>query len=642
MSIVKTQKVSVYVTGERINEVIDLLQRSQLMEMKKGARSLPESAVKGIEAELERAERAIDAVKGYRPRSGFLKKRRVAPHVDAETDKKHTEAARLCVAEILDCRERLSANGARIEEADLRIRQCEAFAEFDMGSFSEETKHVKTCTLRGGNISREELSEKMRGLPFYFEVINRKKRETIIFCAYLKRDTREVEEAFGAMGLSVPDFALAGRTPKEEIAECQRIKAELKKESEKLEDELIRLSRGLRSMELFYDKLLLKKERYSAFLSAQNTEKVFVLLGYVPEERVSELEKLLSLPGCVVEREEPEAGELLPVAFSNNAFVAPVEEVTASYSMPSAEDIDPNPVMSVFYYWFFGMMFSDAGYGLLLMAVCGFLGFSKILEKEKRSMPRMFFWCGVSTTLWGIAYGSFFGDLIGTVSSVFGKGDTALAPVLIDPVNQALELLIIAIAFGLVHILTALVLKFAAVWKKGDKSGAVYDIGSRIAVLGGLAAFAAGAALGADAVKTIGLAAAVIGVIIIVAMGGRDKKAVVKRIFSGILSLYDMTSFLGDILSYSRLMALGLATGVIASVVNVLAALGGNTPPGTVIFVAVSIVGHTLNFAINMLGAYVHTNRLQYVEFYQKFYEGGGKRFNPLRLKTKYFDFTEE
>lgn len=642
MSIVKTQKVSVYVMGSGINEVIDLLQGAQLMEMKKGERSLPESAVKGIEAELERVERAIAAVKSYRPRSGFFKKRKIAPHVDAETDKKHTEAARLCVAEILDCRERLSANRSQSEEADLRIRQCETFAEFDMESFSEETKHVKTCTLRGGNISREELSEKMRVLPFYFEVISRKKREMLIFCAYLKRDARELEEVLGTMGFSAPDFALEGVTPRKEIAECQRIKAKLREESKRLEDELMRLSRGLRSIELFYDKLLLKKERYSAFLSAQNTERVFVLSGYVPEERVLELESMLSGRDCAVEREMPDEGELLPVAFSNNAFVAPVEEVTASYSMPSAEDIDPNPVMSVFYYWFFGMMFSDAGYGLLLMAVCGFCGFSKILEKEKRSMLRMFFWCGVSTTLWGIAYGSFFGDLIGTVSKVFGNGDAALAPILIDPVNQALELLIIAIAFGLVHILTALVLKFAAVWKKGDKSGAVYDVGSWIAVLGGLAALAAGAALGADAVKTIGLATAVIGVIIIVAMGGRDKKTVVKRIFSGILGLYDITSFLGDILSYSRLMALGLATGVIASVVNVLAALGGNTPLGAVIFVAVSILGHTLNFAINMLGAYVHTNRLQYVEFYQKFYEGGGRRFNPLRLKTKYFDFTEE
>lgn len=642
MSVVKTQKVSVYVTGGRINEVIDLLQRSQIMEMTKGERSLPESAIKGTEAELERVARAIAAVKSYRPRGGFLKKRRTAPHVDAETDKKHTEAARLCVAEILGCCERLSANRDRAEEADLRIKQCEAFAEFDLESFSEETQNVKVSTLRGRNMSREELLEKMWGLPFYCEVISRQKREMVIFCAYLKRDAREIEEALGLMGFSAPDFALGGIPPKEEIAECQRVKDKLKEEAEKLEDELMRLSKGLRNMELFYDKLLLKKERYSAFLSAQNTEKVFVLSGYVPAERVSELEKLLKERDCAMEREEPDEGEILPVAFSNNAFVSPVEEVTASYSMPSAEDIDPNPVMSVFYYWFFGMMFSDAGYGLLLMAVCGFLGFSKILEKQKRSMLRMFFWCGVSTTLWGIAYGSFFGDLIGTVSKVFGKGDTAFAPILIDPVNQALELLIIAIAFGLVHILTALGIKFAIRWKKGDKSGAVYDIGSWIAVLAGIAAFAAGTAMGMGAVKTIGLAVAVIGVIILVAMGGRDKKSIVMRIFSGVLSLYDITSFLGDILSYSRLMALGLATGVIASVVNVLASLGGNSPFGAVVFVLVSILGHTLNFAINMLGAYVHTNRLQYVEFYQKFYEGGGKRFNPLRLKTKYFDFTEE
>ena len=132
----------------------------------------------------------------------------------------------------------------------------------------------------------------------------------------------------------------------------------------------------------------------------------------------------------------------------------------------------------------------------------------------------------------------------------------------------------------------------------------------------------------------------ILGAGILVIMSGRDKKSPIKRIFSGILSLYDVTGYVGDILSYSRLMALGLATGVIASVVNVLASLGGNSPLGVAVFILVSIFGHTLNFAINMLGAYVHTNRLQYVEFYQKFYAGGGKRFRPLSMDTEYYDFS--
>ena len=348
-----------------------------------------------------------------------------------------------------------------------------------------------------------------------------------------------------------------------------------------------------------------------------------------------------SIAGAAVTMEDAVEDEILPVAFQNNAIVSPVEEITASYSMPGKDDIDPNPLMAFFYYWFFGMMFSDAGYGLLMMAVCGVLGFSNILEAGKRRMLRMFFWCGVSTTVWGIAYGSFFGDLIGTVSKTFGSGKVEFTPVLIDPVNQALELLIISVAFGMVHILAALFVKLYKLWKKGDKEAAVYDVGFWIGVLAGISIFAIGMAIGNSAVKYTGIILVAASGIGIVLTGGRDKKSFIMRFFSGILSLYDITGFVGDILSYSRLMALGLATGVIASVVNVLGSLGGNSLLGVVMFIVISIFGHSLNFAINMLGAYVHTNRLQYVEFYQKFYEGGGRRFRPLKMETKYFNFLE-
>ena len=131
---------------------------------------------------------------------------------------------------------------------------------------------------------------------------------------------------------------------------------------------------------------------------------------------------------------------------------------------------------------------------------------------------------------------------------------------------------------------------------------------------------------------------AVVGGVGLVLTQGRSNKNIIMKFFGGVLSLYDITSYIGDILSYSRLMALGLATGVIASVVNILGSLTGNI----VLFIIISIFGHALNFAINMLGAYVHTNRLQYVEFYQKFYEGGGKRFQPLSMKTKYFNFSND
>ena len=123
---------------------------------------------------------------------------------------------------------------------------------------------------------------------------------------------------------------------------------------------------------------------------------------------------------------------------------------------------------------------------------------------------------------------------------------------------------------------------------------------------------------------------------------GRDKKNVFARLLSGVISLYDVTSYVSDALSYSRLMALGLATGVIAQVVNTMGSLGGGGIVNGIVFAVVFVVGHALNFAINCLGAYVHTNRLQYVEFFSKFYEGGGRAFSPLGMNTKYYEFMEE
>ena len=327
--------------------------------------------------------------------------------------------------------------------------------------------------------------------------------------------------------------------------------------------------------------------------------------------------------------------------FSNNSFFGAVEQITSDYSMPSKNDIDPNPIMAFFYYLFFGMMFSDAGYGIILMIACGILGFSGVLERKKRRIYKMFFYCGVSTTFWGIMYGSFFGDLIDTVSKVFFNSNISLKPVLLNPTQKPLELLIISVAFGVVHILTALSISFYIKWRQNKKIDAICDSGFWIMVISGIGMYCIGFT-GVGALKSIGIFLTLTGFFGLILTGGRNKKNIFGKIFGGVLSLYDITSYIGDALSYSRLMALGLATGVIASVINVLGSLGGKGVVGVIVFVVVSVFGHGLNFAINCLGAYVHTNRLQYVEFYQKFYEGGGRRFNPFAMNTRYYNFSHK
>lgn len=637
----KTRKASIYVISTQFNALMEYLHKKGIMEVSGKSEGIPEKYIRNIESELKKAAEALKIAARYKPKKKSLKRRRAALS-DYAMNKKETAAAVKKISEIINLEAKIVNNKRKLDNIREKRKELESYLSLDVPLSPKATELAETAVGEMRCKSLDEFAEELLNtqLRLYVSVIKKTKQSVYVWCAYLKEDRENVDKFLKGYDFAPVQIRTDGALPIEENDRLIKREKELLKDNENLEKEILNVAKSRRIIEMYHDRLMLKREKYKAAAAAQNTAQTFVITGYVPEDETEQLFAAVEKRFCAAAvLEEATHDEILPTAFKNNAFVAPVEEITASYSMPGEYDIDPNPIMAVFYYWFFGMMFSDSGYGLLMMLVCGVLGFSNMLEKQKRRMLKMFFWCGVSTTLWGIAYGSFFGDLIATVSKTFGSGKTTFAPVLIDPVNQALELLIISVAFGMIHILTALFVKFHKLWRQGEKQAAVFDVGLWVMVLVGLSIFAIGATLGNAIIKNAGIAASALGVIGIVLTGGRDKKSLIMRLLSGILSLYDITSFVGDILSYSRLMALGLATGVIASVVNVLGSLGGNTPLGIIMFVLISIFGHSLNFAINMLGAYVHTNRLQYVEFYQKFYEGGGKRFRPLKMETKYFNF---
>lgn len=638
MAILRTRKISFYVYEKVINEFLEFLQESGIMEPDMKNASVPERFLRSIEECVKNAEQSIAIMNRYEPiKKKMFSKHREISSEEYKTDKKHMRKSAEIIREVLRLEKNIAENKAVIADAEKEINELLPYSELCIAPTVHETVY---CRAVCGKCSCSRPYELFGNLPVCCDVISQRGSETYIFLMYLKRDETAVGEVLTQIGFSQMNMT-ANESPKERIKKLENNITACMLAVEECENKIKKLAKNRHMAELYYDKMLLKRERYKVFLSCGNTDKVFVVTGFVPDD---ETDKLIQLAekrfGTAAEYEELSDSEHAPVDFVNNAFVSPVEEITSSYAMPSENDIDPNPIMAVFYYWFFGMMFSDAGYGILIMIVCAAAGFFSLAEGELQKRMRMFFWCGVSTTLWGIAYGSFFGDLIKTVSDVFGGGNAEFKPVLIDPINNALELLIISVAFGAVHILTAMIIRFYNLWRKGDKYEAVYDVGFWIVFIVAAALFAAGVGTGNNGIKTFGLILAVVSLAGIVLTGGREKKNPILRIIFGVLSLYDITSYVGDFLSYSRLMALGLATGVIASVVNVLASLAGNSVIGAVLFVLIASVGHALNFSINMLGAYVHTNRLQYVEFYQKFYEGGGRKFKPFGMNTKYYNFT--
>ena len=258
---------------------------------------------------------------------------------------------------------------------------------------------------------------------------------------------------------------------------------------------------------------------------------------------------------------------------------------------------------------------------------------------------KMFFYCGISTIFWGALFGSWFGDIVPIIYTNFlGKEAPNLA-LWFEPIKDPIKLLLFSFIIGICHLFLGLIVFGVMQWRKGDKVSAILDtVPIMMTVLG--AAPLAGSILAPDIPKIVMEIAkylALAGVVLIVLTNSRSSKNILARLGGGLYGLYNIASgYLSDILSYSRLLALGLATGSIASVINMLGSMVQNPVVKAILLIVVFIVGHALNMAINVLGAYVHTNRLQFVELFSKFYEGGGKAFEPLTFNTKFFKFKEE
>jgi len=330
-----------------------------------------------------------------------------------------------------------------------------------------------------------------------------------------------------------------------------------------------------------------------------------------------------------MEIRKPEEDEETPVLLDNPRLVQPFEAITEMYSLPNSKEVDPNTLMAPFYFIFFGMMVSDAGYGLLMSIITGILLIKYKFEGLLDKLLRLLFLGGISTFIWGALFGGWFGDIVSAVTS----GRYSIPPLWFNPMNNPMKLLICSLILGAIHLFVAMGIQGYKKIKEGKILDAIFDTGFWYIFLIGLGLLLLGGTAG-----TIGKYMAITGAVLLVLTQGRSEKNIIKKFTKGVLSLYDAVGFMSDVLSYSRLLALGLATGVIASVINAMGTLIGFNPLGIIVLIIVFIVGHVFNLVINALGAYVHASRLQYVEFFGKFFEGGGKAYKPFKVNTKYIN----
>ncbi len=396
------------------------------------------------------------------------------------------------------------------------------------------------------------------------------------------------------------------------------------------------------SLSLAFDYLSILKGKKDIERYIKQTEKVIIIEGWILKKDQNELKNILykKYKELEIVFSDPKKSDDIPVALRNNRFVEPFESVTELYGIPKYKEFDPTPLFAPFYFIFFGMCLSDAGYGLVI-AVLSYWALKKYkFEGMVKKFLGLFFLGGLSTFIMGAIMGSWMGDTLNYLpeNMLFIKYFLIDTISLLDPIKDPMPLLLISLSLGVIQIYTGFIIKFIANIKDGKIKTGLMDQGSWLFLISGLLLFIITNTIDSLA-KYENITKYIIwaGLLSVVITQGRSNKNIILKAAGGVLSLYDLIGYFSDILSYSRLFALGLSTAVLAVVVNTFVMLFKDIPIiGIVIAAFIFIIGHLFNMLISGMGAFIHSTRLQYVEYFTKFYEGGGTPFRPFKVVTKY------
>lgn len=485
------------------------------------------------------------------------------------------------------------------------------------------------------------------------QIIEVEQDQTYLVATCIREKAGELEEGLRALGFARPTQVVREVPSKVkanievEIGECDS-RISVAKEA------ICQYAAERNGLRWFSDYYRVRAQKYEVLGRIPHSKQTFFISGYVTKKDSPALEEKLSKHyDLAIDIEEIPEEEEMPILLKNGKMGGAVEGVVASYGLPQRHEVDPSSIMSIFYFIFFGLMLSDAAYGFIIFVACALVlkKFPRMEESLRKSI-RMFMFCGLSTLIWGILFGGYFGDALNIISKTFFGHEIGIAPVWFAPLDDPMKLLMFSMLFGVIHLFVGLGLKGYMCLKAKKYLDFFCDVVLWYIMLIGLILMLLPTDMFASisqmtlnfppALNTLAKGMAIGGALGLVLMSGRENKNIALRLALGAYDLYNVTGWLSDVLSYSRLLALGLATGVIASVFNQMGSLAGNGVLGAILFTVVFIIGHVFNMAINLLGAYVHTNRLQFVEFFGKFYEGGGRPFHPFKSDTKYVDIKEE
>lgn len=465
--------------------------------------------------------------------------------------------------------------------------------------------------------------------------INEDKRDRYVLLVAMREKIPAMQECLRGFAFSASNMSGMNGTAKECMLQARQQLNELAKEKAGCVENIVAEAVRRDELKLAADRVSTKIALAEADEKLYGTESTVVMEGWIPEEREEELIKVFEDFGCAWETLTPEESEYpeVPVKLKNNKLTNALNMVTDMYSLPAYGSLDPNPLMAPFFILFYGLMMADMGYGLL-MIIAALVAMKKIKPRRGTlSFCQLLLYGGISTFVMGAVTGSFFGNALEQIGIILDLGEGwGVLPALFNPMTDSMMVLIGAMVLGLIHLNTGMVINFVKKVKRGQLADGIWEEGALwVTFIGaGLLALGLGNIAGVPVVLVIGL--------LMVFYGGSRSAKGIGKVLSVFTTLYNTaTGWFGDILSYSRIMALMLAGSVIATVFNTIGAIANNI----VFFAVIFIIGHSLNFALNLLGCYVHDLRLQCLEYFGKFYEDGGRPFNPLEVKTKYYNVAE-
>lgn len=592
----------------------------------------PSARIRECEAQLSRIDEAMKPLYPYSHKKGGLVREKLK--VNREAIAKDVGGIRTdieaCVEKINSIKRRQEAIERELADAESGIAAAKPWLGCGFELDTPGTANTRLCFGSLPSSTDGELLEaRLDGLAAAWRIIGKDALAVYAVFVAEKTDYEELLRRLSSAGFVRAVFPEGCGCAEEICAAATERREELIAERDGLKNTLESLAPRLDDLQVLWDTVSteLVGERIKEKLLS--SESCVLLQGWIPAKNEEKVEDALNSIECAYSFTDPDKGDDVPVKLENNRFASNFEWVVAMYSLPAYGTYDPTFFMSFFYILFFAMMFADVGYGLLLV-LGGFLAPRILHMKPDKAKPfYMFGYCGIGSMITGVLFGGYFGDMPLAIARAINP-DAVLPETLalvVDPIIDPMTFLVIGLALGAVHLIAGQAIKFALVWKTSPLD-AICDYAFFWVLYAGLFML--------FALPSVGKWVTIAAVVAIVLTGGRKEKNILMRIPKGFLALYGLVNFGSDVLSYSRILALALSGTVLAQVMNILGTMG-SSPFAIIIGMLICfLIGHILNLVLSVLSAFVHTSRLQYIEFFGKFYEDGGRPYAPAEPSEKY------